>query len=76
MKEFIGICIDNPFKSIEKLTDVIDAGIEISIRTFKNLCDVSEKEFQMFKKYPNDFRFYKTKDIYFYQWSAIEHFYR
>lgn len=75
-KEFSGTCVENPFGRIETLVKVIDNAIEITKQTFFKHCILSAELVAEIRLYPNDYRFYKYKSIYFYTWSAIEHFYK
>ena len=74
-KEFQGTCVENPFGRIEALVKVVENATEIAKQTFLRRCFVPPEEKAKMKQYPNDFEFYKYKNIYFYCWSAIEHFY-
>ena len=76
MKILIGTCINNPFSSVNKLCNVIDKGRPLSRKRFFEECDVEEETRSLMKEYPHDFRFYQYKDIFFYTWSSIEHFYK
>jgi len=75
-KEFIGDCVGNPFSSVEELSDIIDNAKEITKQTFLKLCDVHEDIKQQMRKFPHDYTFFKNKEIYFFQWSMIEHFFK
>ena len=75
MKIFQGDCVDNPFKHADELIEIIDRGREIKKPTFFKHCLIEPEIVAEMIKFPNDFRFYKSKEIYFYTWSAIEHFY-
>jgi hypothetical protein len=76
LKRPIGTCINNPFKSLERLEEVINKAKRISKKVFFYHCAVPELIALDMKQYPNDFEFYKNGEVYFYKWSAIEHFYR
>jgi len=75
----IGTCVDNPFKTTENLIDIIDRGREIKFLTFCKRCAVSQETLDAINKFRYDYTFarstYQGKPIYFYTWSAIEHFY-
>lgn len=75
-KEFFWTCVNNPFKDIEILSEVIDNAKEISFKEFVKECNI-EKEIleEMIIYWSPSFSFWKNGDIYFYVWSAIEHFY-
>ena len=42
-KEIIGTCVENPFKSIEKLKDIIDNAIEITKSDFLKHCSIDDE---------------------------------
>lgn len=74
--EFIGDCCNHPFRTVECLTEVIDQAHEITQQTFVRNCHPHEAARKDFNKYPHDYRFFKAAwNLYFYEWSAIEHFY-
>ena len=75
-KEFIGTCVENPFGRIETLVEVVDNAIEIIKQTFFRHCFVHPEIAAQIRQYPYDYEFYKYRNIYFYVWSAIEHFYK
>ena len=75
MKEFIGTCVENPFGRIETLVEVTENAQEITKPTFLRKCCIHPDTLKEMRQYPNDYEFYRFKDIYFYTWSAIEHFY-
>ncbi len=75
-KQFIGTCVDNPFRSTEKLSSVIDSSVPMSKRAFMMACDVSEGIRAAMRRFPNDYGFYKNGGVCFFTWSAIEHFYK
>ncbi len=77
MKQFQGTCIDNPFRTLDRLNNVIDNGREISKAMFMAQCNINEDGLRnLMKQYPHDFVYSKSIDgIYFYTWSAIEHFF-
>jgi hypothetical protein len=74
-KEFQGTCVENPFRNIETLCDVVEKAIKITKRTFLQHCFIHCEILKNMKQFPNDYEFFKYKNIYFYRWSAIEHFY-
>jgi len=76
MKEFIGTCVENPFGRIETLVKIIDNAREISKRSFLRQTCVHPDIIKEMRRFPNDYEFYQHKDICFYTWSAIEHFYK
>lgn len=77
MKEFIGTCVGNPFGTSEALDKIIDEAEEITIKEFLAVTEdiTPELELEM-RRYPDDFAFYRSGNIYYYEWSAIEHFYK
>ena len=74
-REFIGTCVENPFDRIEILAGIVNQAEEISRQTFLEHCVVHEDILRDMRRFPNDYSYYKYKTIYFYDWSAIEHFY-
>lgn len=74
-KEFIGTCVENPYGEIEILCEIIENAVEITKRTFFKHCFVDNETAKTMRQYPNDYEFFKCKNVYFYRWSAIEHFY-
>ena len=76
MKEFIGTCVENPFGTVSKLNAIIDKGCKVSRKRFFETCDLLDEEKNVMRQYPNDFRFYVSGKIWFYEWSCIEHFYQ
>jgi hypothetical protein len=77
VKQFIGTCVENPFRSVSKLNFIIEHGKGISQKEFLASCEIEpETELEM-SRFPNDYEFYQSCDgIMFYTWSAIEHFYK
>jgi len=76
-KQLIGTCVGNPFKSLWKLNFILDNAKEITRQTFFRNCDVDNDTKIGMYEYPNDFEYYKSYEgVYFYTWSAIEHFYK
>ena len=80
MKQFIGTCVENPFDTVGDLCQVVETARNITRQTFLKHCIVTPVERADFNSYIYDYGFYKYsgvigKDIYFYTWSAIEHFY-
>jgi hypothetical protein len=76
MKEYIGCCVDNPFNSLEELSNIIDNWEEITIKEFLLKTNIENIELlRDFILYPNSFVFYKYNNIYFYENSCIEYFY-
>ena len=75
-KQFFGTCVDNPFSSVDRLTDICERSRPCAKSTFLKECDLDESTRDMIRRYPNDYSFRRTKDIYFFVWSAIEHFYK
>ena len=76
MKEFIGTCVDNPFLEASVLSEVISNATEITRRAFLKNCFIDKGLMADMRRFPNDYFFAKSSDIYFYEWSAIEHFYQ
>jgi len=76
MKEFIGTCVNNPFERIELLVEITEGAKKISKKKFFENCFIHPDIIKIIKKYPYDYEFYQYKDIMFYIWSGIEHFYK
>jgi len=76
VKEFIGTCVENPFDRIEELTRIVENGEELDELEFRRHCLIHPDILRDMEQYPNDYAFYKFRDIYYYVWSAIEHFYQ
>jgi len=74
-KEYQGCCVDNPFGRIELLVETVENAIEITKQTFLRHCFVHPDILAQMRQFPNDYTFSKYKNIYFYTWSAIEHFF-
>ena len=76
-----GTCVENPFGDIGVLVGVAEKGRTISRKTFLKHCNVSPEELVLMREYPNSYEFCKSsvpfskQIVYFYTWSAIEHFY-
>jgi hypothetical protein len=75
-KIFIGTCVDNPFSSEDELSNVIDNAVSIRQEEFLENADVDEKLLEEIERYPNDFEFYKSGNVYYFTHSAIEHFFK
>jgi len=75
-KEFIGTCVENPFERIERLVEITENAHEISKATFFKNCFVHPEFQQQMRQFPNDYVFSAYRGIYFFTWSAIEHFYQ
>ena len=76
MKQFIGTCVGNPFSGVDELNKIVDSGRVISKKRFLSECDVDNCIISEMKRFPYDYQFFKSDEIYFYEWSAIEHFYK
>lgn len=77
MKTFIGDCVGNPFRNIDKLSRVIDEARQITRRTFLKHCDVGEELKKQTLEYPHDFSYWQFQNrIYFFTHSCIEHFFK
>ena len=74
-KEFAGTCVENPFGRIETLAEITENARTISKKKFFDNCFIHPDIVGQTRKYPHDYEFYQYKDIFFYTWSAIEHFY-
>jgi hypothetical protein len=75
LKTFIGTCITNPFRTVEELSKVIHAGKRIAMKTFLANCDIDETTRELMRAYPQDFEFFKSGEIYFYEYTSIDCFY-
>lgn len=76
MKEFIGTCVENPFERIELLVEITEKARPISKKRFIENCYIHPDIIKAIKQYPDDYEFFEYKDVMFYVWSAIEHFYK
>jgi len=74
-KSFIGSCVDNPFRSVEALTDVIEKGQPISRRRFIRNTILDEDIIANMRYWINDYTYYLSGKIFFYEHSRIEYFY-
>ena len=74
-KEFIGTCVENPFRRIETLTKIVENAREITKRTFLKYAIVHPDILANMRQFPDDYTFWKCKNVYYYEWSAIEYFY-
>ena len=81
MREFMGTSVENLFGDTGELCDIVENGREISKRTFLKYCATDPELRVAFKEFPNDYQFYKSRrtlshrPVYYYEWSAIKHFY-
>ena len=75
-KECFGTCVDNPFETVEELSDIIENAHEITKRTFIKRCEVDSEIKAQMRRFPYDYVYYKNGNIYFYTWSVIEHFFK
>lgn len=83
-RAFIGNCVtgldDDLFREYiaddsTLLAQLVENSKEISKKIFLKHCYIDRDIEKQFKKSPQDYTFYKNGNIYFYEWSAIEHFY-
>ena len=75
MKQFIGDCVENPFGRIETLVKITEGATSISKLSFLKQANIPPSILSDMHQSPNDYKFYRYSTIYFYTWSAIEHFY-
>jgi hypothetical protein len=75
-KKLIGTCGDNPFIPPEAMDRLVENAQEIGAEEFIGQCELEEERIKNMAQQPNDYRFFKNGDIYFYEWSAIEHFFK
>jgi hypothetical protein len=78
MKKYIGSCVENPFKSVNRLTEIIDSGKRIGLRKFMQNCEIAEDTIRDMKKFSHDYMFHCSEkfDIMWYTHSCIEYFYK
>ena len=78
MQEYIGCCVDNPFKDVEELTRIIDESKQIGRTRFLSRCDINEELKHMMYIYPHDFEYYHNlkEHVCFYTHSMIEYFFQ
>lgn len=86
MMEYIGCCVDNPFRTVARLNDVIDGGRKVSKKKFLETVDAIDEDFMLWdqpvipqmKQFPHDFAFFHNKkdNIWFFTNSCIEFFFR
>jgi hypothetical protein len=74
LKEFIFDCV-NPGINVKRLSNVVDNAREIQKSTFMKNCNVDESIRENMMEFPNDYRYFKSSEFYFYTWSCIEFFY-
>lgn len=79
-KELICSCVNVDYEvlgieDVNELIDLVDNAKEISKEEFLENCDLEGKEDEL-NEYPNDFEFYKNRDIFFIRNSAIEQFFK
>ena len=75
-KQYFGNCVNNPFGSINKLCEIIDNAEEVSQNTFLEHCEVGLEMLSRMETYPDDYSYYRYKDIFFFRESATEYFYK
>ena len=76
MKQFIGTCESNPFATVEELSLLIDKARPLSRNRFLIECSLPDDIRDQMLEFPNSFIYYQMKNIWFYEWSRIEHFYK
>ena len=74
-KQYWTNCVDWHLKT-DTLIEMTENAREITKQTFLKRVEVDEDNKKLMRMFPNDYCYYKYKDIYFYEWSAIEFFYR
>jgi len=74
-KQYWTNCVDWHL-SRETLEEIIDNAKEITRQTFFKRVEVDADNKKLMGIYPDDYCYYKYGDIYFYDWSAIEFFYK
>ena len=58
------------------LIEITKNAKEITRETFFKRAEIDIDNKKLMRMYPHDYCYYKCKDIYFYEWSAIEFFYK
>ena len=80
MKEYFWNCTNNPFPSIELFNSCIKKSKRITSKTFFENCIIPNEILYVrknyFKEFPNDFMYFKYKNIYFFTHSCIEYFFK
>jgi len=75
-----GTCVDNPFRTVNDLEQCLEKGEEIELSVFLTMCEVSPELERSMRDFPRDYRFevsyYGGERIFYFTWSAIEHFYK
>ena len=76
MKHIWCDCV-NPAEELKPtLDELIDSGEEITGEEFFKHCEVNEKVNKMIDDFPNDFTYWRNGNIYWFEWSNIEHFFK
>ena len=80
-KTYFWNCTNNPFNTLEELSEACESTNEITKEEFLKTCKIENHLYtnnihKDLKYFPNDFSFYKFKEIYFYTHSCIEYFYK
>jgi hypothetical protein len=75
-KQFFGSCVHLPKSFFDKYD--LDEAEEITRERFLLHCDVDPVTIKNMYQYPNDYRFFEFphEDLFFFMYSAIEHFFR
>ena len=81
MKNFVCDCVNPNYeelniKDINEFIEFIDESEEINKKKFLDECEVEDVLKKEIKKFPNDFRFCRNEEIYFYTHSMIECFFK
>lgn len=76
MKTCIGDCVNPPLGKAA-LNRIIDKAEEITVHEFLSHCGVTPDIREDMAEYPDDYEFCRSVNgIYYYVWSAVEHFYQ
>ena len=75
-QHLIGTCVSNPFGDSETLDEVVEGAEPIERDDFFLMCAISDAQKSDMLRYPNDYKFMRYNEVYFYEWSAIEYFYQ
>lgn len=74
-KEYWTNCVDWPH-GIEALVEITENAKEITRQTFFKRVEIDADNKKLMRMFPDDYCYYKYKDIYLYEWSVIEFFYK
>lgn len=75
-RQYLCSCVHPDPDIQDYMTDIIDNAIEISMDIFLDNCEVEPELLRTMIEYSDDFMFYQSGEIFYYEHSAIEYFYR